>query len=161
LPMSVLDIVHYHRSAIGVSSAPTLSSEPVRYGRRRSDKIPWAGVLVLLAATLFVFFGKSAVPALFGTAAIPFELQATDVGGQMRIRWNGQADDVAHAESATLEIADGKQQYLYPVSRDVLASGALDYTRRTDDVVASLVLHRNGRESERRIVRSISAPSAR
>jgi hypothetical protein len=159
--MSALDIAQDHGSAIGISTAPTLSPLPVTYGWRRSDKIPWVGVLVLLAATLFVFFGKSAVPALFGTAAIPFELQATDVGGQMRIRWNGQADDVAHAESATLEIADGNQQYLYPVSRDVLATGALDYSRRTDDLVASLVLHRNGRESERRIVRSVSAPSAR
>jgi hypothetical protein len=159
--MSVLDTVQDHHSAIGISTAPTLSPAPVTYGRRRSDKIPWAGVLVLLGATIFVFFGKSALPALFGTAAIPFELQATDIGGQMRIRWNAQADDVARAESATLEIADGKQQYLYPVSRDVLASGALDYTRRTDDLVASLVLHRNGRESERRIVRSISAPTAR
>jgi hypothetical protein len=156
LPMSVLGAVHDDKSIIGISR-PT--PEPVSYGKRRSDKIPWAGAAVLLAAILLVFFGKSAMPALFGTP-VPFELQATDVNGQMKIRWNGQADAVTNAETASLEIKDGGQEYQYPVSRDVLAAGALDYTRRTGDVVASLVLQKGGRETERRLIRSISPPSS-
>jgi hypothetical protein len=157
--MSQLETRRDEQSIIGISR-PSPAPEPRRYGRRRSDKIPWAGVVVLVTATLLLFFGKAAILMLFGPT-VPFELQASDVGGQLHIRWNGQADDIVRAESAILEVTDGKQQYQYPVSTGVLASGTLDYTRKTDDVAATLVLFKNGHETERRIVRSISAPQSR
>jgi hypothetical protein len=156
----IAEAVQEDTSIIGIGrpEPPPLGGQP--YGRRKSDKIPWAGALLLSIGILLMFFGKTLVPTLFGTA-VPFELSATDVKGQMHIRWNGQADDVTKAENAILEVTDGKQQYIYPVSHEVLESGTLDYTRRTDDVVATLVLHKNGHETERRIVRSISAPTGR
>jgi hypothetical protein len=126
----------------------------------RADRVPWAGAIVLLVATIAIFFGKGMVPALSGIV-VPFELQATDVGGQMHIRWNARADDVGRAEHAVFEVADGKQQYRFPVSRAVLSLGAIEYTRKSDDVAATLVLYKDGRETERRTVRSVSAPGNR
>ncbi len=123
----------------------------------RADRVPWVGAIVLLVATLSILFGKGMVPPLSGTL-VPFEIQATDVGGQMHIRWNGRADDVALAEHGVLEVADGKKEYHFPVSRGVLSSGAMEYIRRSDDVAATLVLYKDGRETERRTVRSVSAP---
>lgn len=122
----------------------------------RADRVAWVGAVVLLVATLFILFGKGMFPSLSGTV-VPFELQATDVGGQMHIRWNPRADDVARAEHAVFEVADGKKQYRFPVSRAVLASGTMEYTRKSDDVAATLVLYKDGRETERRTVRSVSA----
>ena len=156
MPMSVLDQVRERESIIGILRPPPV----VRYGRRRSDKVPWAGVVILLVAILLMFFGRALVPVLFGPS-VPFELQASDASGQMHIRWNAQADGVVRADRAVLEVKDGKQDLQYPVSRTMLANGGLDYTRKTDDVVASLVLYKDGREIERRIVRSISAPVGR
>ena len=123
----------------------------------RADRVPWVGAIVLLMATLSILFGKGMVSPVSGTL-IPFEIHATDVGGQMHIRWNGRADDVARAENAIFEVADGKEQYRFPVSRGALSSGALEYVRGSDDVAATLVLYKDGRETERRTVRSVSAP---
>ena len=123
----------------------------------RADRVPWAGAIVLLVATLSILFGKGMVPPLPNTL-VPFEIQATDVGGQMHIRWNARADDIARAEHAVFEVADGKKEYRFPVSRGVLSSGAMEYIRRSDDVAATLVLYKDGRETERRTVRSVSAP---
>ena len=123
----------------------------------RADRVPWAGAIVLLVATLSILFGKGMVSPLSGIL-VPFEIQATDVGGQMHIRWNARADDVARAEHAVFEVAEGKNEYRFPVSRGVLSSGALEYVRRSDDVAATLVLYKAGRETERRTVRSVSAP---
>src|SRR4051794_25459078 len=155
MPMRLAEQVQDQESIIGIFRPPP----PVRFGRRRSDKVPWAGVVILLIATVGLFFAKSVVPAIIGPK-IPFELQASDVAGKMHIQWNGAADMVAKADSATLVIRDGKKDYSYPVTRDVLANGSLDYSRRTDEVEATLVLTKDGREIERRIVRSISAPAA-
>ena len=123
----------------------------------RADRVPWVGAIVLVVATLSILFGKGMVSPLSGTL-VPFEIQATDVGGQMHIRWNARADDVARAEHAVFEVADGKKEYRFPVSRGVLSSGAMEYIRRSDDVAATLVLYKDGRETERRTVRSVSAP---
>ena len=123
----------------------------------RANRVPWVGAIVLLVATLSILFGKGIIPPLSGVL-VPFEIQATDVGGQMHIRWNGRADDVARAENAIFEVADGKKEYRFPVSRGVLSSGALEYVRRSDDVAATLILYKDGRETERRTVRSVSAP---
>lgn len=123
----------------------------------RTDRVPWVGAIVLLVATLSILFGRGLVPPLSGTV-VPFEIQATDVGGQMHIRWNARADDIALAEHAVFEVADGKKEYRFPVSRAVLALGAMEYTRNSDDIAATLVLYRDGRETERRTVRSVSAP---
>ncbi len=158
--MSVMEIVTDRESITGTSSRildPPLPSVP--YGRRRSDKIPWAGVTILFIATLLLLFGKSAIPALSGTV-IPFELQSTDVGGQMRIRWNRNSDEVVQADSASLEVVDGTSQNRFPLSRATLLSGALDYSRQSGDAIATLILYKNGQESTRRIVRSIGAPVA-
>ena len=123
----------------------------------RADRVPWVGAIVLLVATLSILFGKGLVPPLSGPV-VPFEIQATDVGGQMHIRWNARADDVARAENAALEVADGKKEYRFPVSRGVLSSGAIEYIRKADDVAATLVLYKDGRETGRRTVRSVSVP---
>ena len=125
----------------------------------RVDRAPWAGAAVLLIATLSVMFGRGYLAPDSG-AVVPFELLATDVGGQMRIHWNGLADDVSQAEHAVLEVGDGNKQDRFSVSRSVLASGTIEYTRKSDDVAATLVLFKDGRETERRTVRSVSAPSA-
>ena len=115
---------------------------------------------MLLAATLFLVLGKGLITPRPGLA-VPFELLATDVGGQMHIRWNGQADGVAQAEGAVFEVGAENWKDRFPVSRGMLASGAIDYTRKADDVAVTLVLYKDGRETERRIVRSVSAPGNR
>ncbi len=129
-------------------------------GISRSDRAPWAGAVVLLAATLSMVFGRGIVAPASGIV-VPFELMATDVEGQMHIHWNGKADGVAQAERGEFEVGDGNKQARFPVSRGVLASGAIEYTRRTDDVAATLVLYKDGRETERRTVRSVSASGTR
>ncbi len=124
----------------------------------RVDRAPWAGAIVLFVATLSIVFGKGIGPPL-SRDVLFFELQATDVGGQMQIRWNGRADNVARAEHAFFEVADGKQRTRFPVSRGVLDSGAIEYTRKSNDVAATLILYKDGREIERRTVQSVSAPA--
>lgn len=129
---------------------------PVQHRRRRWDRLPWTGAVILFAASLALLFGNSAIATGFATS-VPFEVQASDVAGNMRIRWNAHAGDITHAEAAMLDVVDGDQTYRYPVSSAVLANGALDYIRKSDDVMASLVLYKNGQETGRRIVRSIGA----
>ena len=123
------------------------------------DTAPWAGAAVLFIATLSMMFGRGFIAPGSGTV-VPFELLATDVGGQMHIHWNGMADDVSQAEHAVFEVGDGNKQDRFSVSRSVLASGTIEYTRKSDDVAATLVLFKDGRETERRTVRSVSASSA-
>ena len=126
-------------------------------GVTHADRVPWAGAVILLLATLSIVFGNGMIIPN-SAAAVPFELLATDNGGQMHIRWNARADDVAQAQQAVFEVGDGEKQDRFSVSRSVLASGAIEYTRRSDDVAATLVLYKDGRETERRTVRSVSAP---
>ena len=123
------------------------------------DRAPWAGAAVLFIVTLSMMFGRGFIAPGSGTV-VPFELLATDVGGQMHIHWNGMADDVSQAEHAVFEVGDGNKQDRFSVSRSVLASGTIEYTRKSDDVAATLVLFKDGRETERRTVRSVSASSA-
>ena len=143
LPMSVAEAVFEQDS---ISVAPRADRACV--GRR---------CRVVGGNAIHFIWQRGMLPSLSGTV-VPFELQATDVGGQMHIRWNPRADDVARAEHAVFEVADGKKQYRFPVSRAVLASGTMEYTRKSDDVAATLVLYKDGRETERRTVRSVSAP---
>ena len=140
--MSVLEAVYEQHST---------SEKP------RADRVPWVGAIVLFVATVSIFYVRGMGPAVSG-AGVPFELQATDAGGQMRIHWDGRADNVAHADYAVFEVTDGEKQYHFPVSRGVLATGTIDYIRKSDDIAATLVLFKRGLETERRTVRSVSAP---
>ena len=123
----------------------------------RANRVPWIGAIVLFVATVSIFYVRGMGLAVSG-AGVPFELQATDAGGQMLIHWDGRADNVAHADYAVFEVADGANQYHFPISRGVLATGAIEYIRKSDDVAATLVLFKRGLETERRTVRSVSAP---
>jgi hypothetical protein len=119
--------------------------------------LPWSGAVCLLVAAALVLFGTNWISlGLNLKAAVPFDVRASDVNGTLRIRWNAHADDVSHAQVAVLEVLDGEERYQYPVSSAVLATGALDYIRKSDDVTAVLILYKNGQEIGRRIVRSIS-----
>ena len=122
------------------------------------NSIPWAGVVLLLLATLYVLFGSALVPAASNVSA-SFELQATDIHGQMHIHWNSRAFDVTQAESAVFEVKDGEALYQFPVSARVLATGAIEYLRTSDDVAATLILFKDGKELGRRTVRSVSLKS--
>jgi hypothetical protein len=117
--------------------------------------LPWVGASCLLVAAVLVLLGTNWVPLGLKTA-VPFDVRASDVNGTLRIRWNAHADEVAHAQVAVLEVLDGEERYQYPVSSAVLATGALDYIRKSEDVTAVLILYKNGQEIGRRIVRSIS-----
>jgi hypothetical protein len=120
-----------------------------------STWLPWTGAVCLLVAAALVVFGTNWIPHGLKTP-VPFDVRASDVNGTLRIRWNARADEVAHAQAAVLEVLDGEERYQYPVSSSVLATGALDYIRKSEDVTAVLILYKNGQETGRRIVRSIS-----
>src|SRR6476659_3657623 len=94
--------------------------------------LPWVGAFCLMVGAALVFFGTNWIP-LGLKAVIPFEVRASDVNGTLRIRWNARADEVAHAQAAVLEVLDGEERYQYPVSSAVLATGALDYIRKSED----------------------------
>jgi len=94
---------------------------------------------------------EPSVPALPSSAApaLPAPppsaaLTATDVQGQLQIRWDRTAPAVLQGQKAVLEITDGVAKSAVPLDRDRLRAGNFNYARRSERVDVRLTID-NGR----------------
>ena len=71
-------------------------------------------------------------------------LTATDVQGQLQIRWDRTAPGVLHGQKAVLEINDGAAKSAVPLDRDRLRAGNFNYARRSERVDVRLTIDDGG-----------------
>jgi hypothetical protein len=122
-----------------------------RAPRRKSDRIPWPGAVVLAIATTWVLVGNGLLP---GRA--PFSLLASDSYGRVEMHWDPGTESVRKSDSATLDALDEGTMTRYPVESKILQRGALAYVRPERDVALTITLYKNGQAGERASVLSIS-----
>jgi hypothetical protein len=129
------------------------NSFSMRTKRRKSDRIPWPGALILAIATACVLVGNG---RLLPVRSSPFSPLASDRHGRVEIHWDPQAAAVRKAESAMLDAVDDGTMSRYPVERKILRDGAIAYVRHGQDVALTITLYENGRAGERASILSIS-----
>ena len=135
-------------TAASANPEPDYSSPMVR-----AEPFLWKLTVVFLigigALIYFRPFEKSDSPA-----DRPLVLRASDEDSRLRLRWDPALRSIREAESAKIEVLDGGAKFEYPLVRDSLLTGSFDYARRSEDVVATLRLYRQGSESKFAVVRS-------
>jgi hypothetical protein len=67
-------------------------------------------------------------------------LSATDMGGQLRIAWDGAARSIGHAKSGSIEIDDHGVRTQVNLTPADLRSGSLFYARQSGDVAVRLTV---------------------
>jgi hypothetical protein len=124
--------------------------------RRRSSEF-WLGLWTLL------FLGAAGALAYLQpfpnrtqkTQAIA--LRVSDQGGRMRVDWDVNNELIRQAQGATLEVDDGGVMNRYPVEPKTLRAGGFDYIRKTQEVLLTLTLFRDGKPGALATVRSVGA----
>ena len=86
-----------------------------------------------------------------------FVVEAEEVEGRVRVDWNPAHVRELQADAALLRVKDGESTHEYPITRKTLEAGGLDYLRKSDDVLLSLTLLREGQQRTQAMVRSIIA----
>ena len=119
----------------------------------------WASMLIamlLAGASIFgaVRYWQTSAPPE------PLALWVADMGGQLLIEWDQKAHPIRAAESATLEIQDGKEYTELRIDGARLREGSVDYVRRSDIVDVRLRVHAAGRETEE-FIRFVGPPVSR
>ena len=87
-----------------------------------------------------------------------FVVHAAEVDGRVRVDWNPSDVRDFQADAALLRVKDGESTQDYPITRKTLEAGGLDYLRKSDDVLLSLTLLREGKPRTEVMVRTIIAP---
>ncbi|HEX8984291.1 MAG TPA: hypothetical protein VF767_02630 [Bryobacteraceae bacterium] len=119
----------------------------------------WAAMLTVMLLAGAVVFGA----ARYWQASAPPEplaLWVADMGGQLLIEWDQKARPIRTAESATLEIQDGKEHTEIQIDGARLRDGSVDYVRRSDIVDVRLRVRAAGREVEE-FIRFVGPPVSR
>jgi hypothetical protein len=86
-----------------------------------------------------------------------FVLKAAATDGRIRVDWDPRNPSVRSAERATLEVQDGGALERYPVDKNTLSNGGLDYLQKSRDVLLTLWLHHDGQPDLAATVRTIGA----
>ncbi len=122
------------------------------------------GTIWIWIATLLILAAAFAVPytRILPRSTRDLKISASDSNGQMILTWDRESPEILDAQSGRLEVVDGANTATYPVEESVLRSGSLRYFRHSDDLLLTLVLLREGRETHREAMRSIGPvhPSA-
>jgi hypothetical protein len=112
-------------------SEPALAGPQLLQPQAPRRKWPWLvawGLAVLLAAVLGVRYWMMSLPPE------PIALSVVEREGQLQIEWNHAAKPVAGAVAGSLEIVDGPDPRIIPLTRQQLAAGKFTYVRKTGDI---------------------------
>lgn len=120
-----------------------------------SDRNLWlaAGVAAGLALGIFAFTHKSGGP---GQSTQPFQVDATEVDGRLRLTWNPDLPQIRVATGGTLEVRDGDRSESHPIDGKVLQNGSLDYIRGSDNALLSVTLMDNGKPGSQSVIRVVA-----
>ena len=107
--------------------------------RRHPDRKLWvaAACVALLASGIFAYGHRPVDPE---PPVRPFQVDASDVNGHVRLTWDPGLSPVRGVTKGTLEVHDGDRSESYPIDTKVLRLGTLDYIRASDDVLLSVKL---------------------
>jgi hypothetical protein len=129
--------------------------EPVRTGRP-----VWMGVVLVLVLALA---GGAGVEAYYRYTAPPQQLAlwVFDVGGQLLIEWDRTAKPIREAESAWLEILDGKERRDIQMDGERLREGSVGYVRQAEIVDVRLHVSPRGSRAVQEFMRFVGQPVRR
>lgn len=127
----------------------------MKYLRVRSV---WTATLALLFATAAVIVaGWSGSVAASANDEI-LALHAQAMPDRLRVSWDADSAAVRRADAALLEVSDSGRVQRFPVPRNVLIAGTLDYLRHSEDVTLSLTMQERGRQIAQASVRMVGGP---
>jgi proteasome lid subunit RPN8/RPN11 len=128
-------------------------AEPVR--SRRS--------IWLVAALVLALAGGAGVQAYYRYIAPQqsLVLWVVDVGGQLLIEWDRTAKPIREAESARLEILDGKERRDIPMDGERLREGSVNYVRQSEIVDVRLRVNPRGARPVQEFMRFVGQPVRR
>jgi len=142
------------RDVPGFATAGFLESQhPSAYPPRRKWVwlAAWAAVVLIAVLTGLRYF-------LVSPAAEPIALSVIERDGQLQIGWNNAARPVTGAVRGSIEINDGKDDKLIPLSPRDLAQGRLTYARKTGDVEVRLQVENSSGEKVQEASRFLGRP---
>jgi proteasome lid subunit RPN8/RPN11 len=118
-----------------------LADEPAPSRRR----LLWVAAVAGLGIGAAAFGTRDSWLPLFQSAApARLALNATDLDGQLQIRWDGASPAVRQASGGALVIADGPMPLIIPLDPAHLQSGSLTYGRKGDRVDVTLTVSLGG-----------------
>ena len=112
-----------------------------------------SGVTAGLALGIFAFAHRPGIPE---TSVQPFQVDATEVDGRVRLTWNPELPQIKAATGGTLEVRDGDKSESYPIEGKMLRRGSLDYVRDSKDVLLSVRLLENRKPGSQSVIRVIA-----
>lgn len=123
-----------------------------------SRKWLWMTLAIVLALA-----GGAGVEAYYRLYAQPqpLALWVADVGGQLLIEWDRTSKPIRQAQSATLEILDGKDRKEIRMDGDRLREGSVDYTRNSEIVDVRLRVNQSGARAAQEFIRFVGQPVRR
>ncbi|HXM42575.1 MAG TPA: hypothetical protein VN924_15080 [Bryobacteraceae bacterium] len=112
---------------------PELETEPLPPPRGRAALWKWfaAGLALLAVATLGFWLQ---------TSHSSLTLSATDLGGQLRIAWDGAARSIGHATGGSIDIDDHGVRTQLRLTPADLRTGSIFYARQSGDVSVRLTV---------------------
>lgn len=111
---------------------------------RRRAVLPWLAVALVMGAA-----GWAAVTRDYWMPAGPdLSLSASDVDGQMSIRWDPRAPAIRRASGGAILISDGTATFVAPLGPGELRSGEFHHTRTSERVRVRLLVTWDGRRTE-------------
>lgn len=121
----------------------------------RSDAKLWlaSGIAAGLAIGILALTHMATRPK--GTST-PFQLDAKQVDGRIRLTWNTNLPLVKAATGGILEARDGSKSASYPIERKVLRQGVLEYILSSEDVLLSVTLLQKGKAGQQSVVRVVA-----
>ncbi len=123
----------------------------------RKNRIPILLAVMLVAAAV-VFLG---LPLLSPPVENGISLQVTDLGRQLVLGWNRNANALLRAQGGMLLITDGNEQPRVDLDQEDLRRGRLVYERQTGDVVFHLLLAQPGDDAISEIASFVGEPPLR
>lgn len=109
------------------------------------------------------FLAAAALAAIMWAPRTPWQddsrlaIRPSELAGTVRLVWDPEQPPLSDARVATLQVQDGVEVYYFPVDATTLGRGSLDYVRRSDDVLLTLTVFREGQPAVAASVRSIGA----
>ena len=86
----------------------------------------------------------------------PFQVDATEVDGRIRLTWNPDLPQIGAATGGTFEVRKDNRSDTHPIEGKVLRQVWLDYIRSSEDVLLSVRLLDNGKLGSQSVVRVVA-----
>ena len=129
--------------------------------KRAKQRWPW-----LIASIVLASLGIGVLAQWVHISGLPssrpptLNLWASDEDGQVRIRWNRDAEPVMSAEKASLFIVDGDRKLETTLSRELLHNGSVLYQRKSPDLEIRLLVKGAVPVQEMTRLMGLSGPAA-